>query len=73
MEVVRAVIYMGFGPLSCATRSRSCIFLQSNFKSLFVGTRSGLREEHGDGEFCFCFFVLESCEEGDAGPGLLLG
>jgi hypothetical protein len=49
MEVVRAVIYMGFG------------------------TRSGLREEHGDGEFCFYFFVLESCEEGDAGPGLLLG
>jgi hypothetical protein len=38
-----------------------------------VGIQSGLHEEHDDGEFCFHFFVLESWEEGDAGPGLLVG
>jgi hypothetical protein len=35
MEVTGAAIYMGFGPLSCTTRSRYCIYLQSKFNSLF--------------------------------------
>jgi hypothetical protein len=35
MEVAGAAIYMGFCPLSCTTRSRSHIYLQSNFISFF--------------------------------------
>jgi hypothetical protein len=35
MEVARAAIYMGFGSLSCMTRSRSGFYLQSNFNLLF--------------------------------------
>jgi hypothetical protein len=61
IEVVGAAIYMGFCPLSCATRSRSRIYLQSNFNSFFLfGFRLVSMKNTVMGKFCFCFFVLES-------------